>query len=390
MSTVCSNVLPSVSMITASSAARSGATARLRSRSSRSRSSARTASASSPAGSRPRSSMRRAGPLLDRGVEEQLEVRVGQHDRADVAARRRRSRRRSASARWRWRRAARTSAWRETADTAASTSGPRAAAVVSVPSTQDRRQAPRAVVRRARPRSTSATRPAASSVAIPAREGEPGERAVQQARVAEPAARAGGPRRRRRCSCRWTPDRRARRRSAARRRPSGRGIAIGTSWRARPWPEDTRPVRGLIALSRDRSAASRRTSAAVSGRTSPLARSSRRSVPIRTRTSRSTGAPTVAEHPPELALPALVERRPRYPGRAADRRPARASRRAAGPRSSSGRAGRSPSRRPRRARCPSRAPPPARGSAGARARPRTRARPRSADGARARPSRRRW
>ena len=60
MSTVRSNVFPSVSMITASSAARSGATARLRSWASRSRSWARTASASSPAGSRPRSSMRRA------------------------------------------------------------------------------------------------------------------------------------------------------------------------------------------------------------------------------------------------------------------------------------------------------------------------------------------
>ena len=86
VSTVCSNVLPSVSMITASSAARSGATARLRSSASRSRSWARTASASSPVGSRPALLDPTRRPLLDRGVEEQLEVGVGQHDRPDVAA----------------------------------------------------------------------------------------------------------------------------------------------------------------------------------------------------------------------------------------------------------------------------------------------------------------
>ena len=40
---------------------------------------------SSPSGSRPRSSVTPPGPLLDRGVEEELEVRVGQDDRPDVA-----------------------------------------------------------------------------------------------------------------------------------------------------------------------------------------------------------------------------------------------------------------------------------------------------------------
>ena len=46
----------------------------------------RIAAASALPGSRPRSSGPAAGPLLDRGVEEELEVRVGQHDRPDVAA----------------------------------------------------------------------------------------------------------------------------------------------------------------------------------------------------------------------------------------------------------------------------------------------------------------
>ena len=86
MATVSSKSLPSVVMIRASAAARSGATARLVSSSSRRRSASRIALGlravrieAALLGPAPRA-------LLDRGVEVQLEVRVGQHDRADVAA----------------------------------------------------------------------------------------------------------------------------------------------------------------------------------------------------------------------------------------------------------------------------------------------------------------
>ena len=52
-----------------------------------------------------------------------------------------------------------------------------------------------------------------------------------------------------------------------------------------------------------------RTSGARSRRARPLDRSSSRTGPIRTRTSRWIGAPDRAEHPAQLALPALGERR---------------------------------------------------------------------------------
>ena len=86
-STVSSKRLPSVEMIRASVAARSGATARVESSSSRRRRASRMAIASGPSGSRPALLGPATGPLHDRCLEEDLEVRIGQDDRADVAAR---------------------------------------------------------------------------------------------------------------------------------------------------------------------------------------------------------------------------------------------------------------------------------------------------------------
>ena len=86
MSTVSSNLLPSVLMMTASSAIRSGATGRLESIASRRRSSARISAAAVPSGAMAPLRRAPAGPLLHRRVEVELQVGVGQHDRADVAA----------------------------------------------------------------------------------------------------------------------------------------------------------------------------------------------------------------------------------------------------------------------------------------------------------------
>ena len=85
-STVSSNRLPSVEMIRASAAARSGATARVESSASRRRRASRMASASGPVGVEAAFLRAPPGTLLGRRVEEDLEVGVGQHDRADVAA----------------------------------------------------------------------------------------------------------------------------------------------------------------------------------------------------------------------------------------------------------------------------------------------------------------
>ena len=133
----------------------------------------------------------------------------------------------------------------------------------------------------------------------PALEGQPGERPVEQAGVAEAVAELAGRPPPRRCSCPTMPGRRGRRRAAGRQRtvhrlriPAARaGRRLGT-----------------------RGAAATRRRAPDLGRRqrpdSPLCRSSSRSVPRRTRTSRSTGASDRREHPPELALPALAEGRP--------------------------------------------------------------------------------
>ena len=85
-STVSSKRLPSVEMIRASAAARSGATARVESSSSRRRSASRMAVGLGAVRVEPALLGPAAGPLLDRRLEEDLEVGVGQHDRPDVAA----------------------------------------------------------------------------------------------------------------------------------------------------------------------------------------------------------------------------------------------------------------------------------------------------------------
>ena len=132
----------------------------------------------------PRSGAGRAPRPRRRG---KLEVGVGQHDRADVAAghddpaARRPGRAGAAS------RAARTSATAETADTAASTAGLRTSSVWSTPSTTTRASRPVA----SGASSTSSTS-ADEALRIVDRHaaslGQPGHRAVQQARVAEAVA----------------------------------------------------------------------------------------------------------------------------------------------------------------------------------------------------------
>ena len=188
MSTVRSKVLPSVSMTTASSAARRGATARLRSRSSRTRSCSRTASASSPAGSRPRSSIRRIARSSTEASRNSLRSASGSttvpmsRPATTIPPP-------SASARWRGSRAARTSPIFDTFDTAASTLGPRASSVVSAPSRRTR-------VRRPVPSSASVTRPTrstrrgASSVGTPSRSA-----AAVSARYRRPVSTKRSPRR---------------------------------------------------------------------------------------------------------------------------------------------------------------------------------------------------
>ena len=165
--TVCASELPSLWMITASPAARSGATARPRSRASRARSSSRTAAASAPSGSRPRSSIRRVARSSTEASRNSLRSASG---RMTVPMSRPATMipPSAASARWRGISAARTSGTMATADTAASTSCVLAASVASTPSIRTR-------VRRPEPssasvtRSTRALRPGASSVATPSR-----------------------------------------------------------------------------------------------------------------------------------------------------------------------------------------------------------------------------
>ena len=85
-STVSSKRLPSVEMMRASVAARSGATARVESSSSRRRSASRMRVRLGAVRVEAALLGPPAGPLLDRRLEEDLEVRIGQHDGPDVAA----------------------------------------------------------------------------------------------------------------------------------------------------------------------------------------------------------------------------------------------------------------------------------------------------------------
>ena len=288
--TVSSNVLPSVVMIRASGATRSGATARVRVESIAPaerledrlalRSVRIEAALLGPA----------PGALLDRGVEVHLEVRVGQHDRADVAA----GHHDPAVARER---------------RAGGRGAPRGRPGRPRPRTRPRRppgrghrrcrrrrrlddprQPARRRRRRARAPRRAPTRPSGIVAAdTPRSLGEPRDRAIQQPRVEEAVAEPPAPRRRRRCSCPTSPAHRARRRAlrSLGSRPSGR-----RGWRrpgrcGRPAVAAGRPGR-----ERPPPAPSPRISGALSGRTAPLRRPSIRTGPIRTRTSRSTGAPT--------------------------------------------------------------------------------------------------
>ena len=165
--------------------------------------------------------------------------------------------------------------------------------------------------------------------------GQPGHGAVQQARVAEAVADARAPRPRRRCSC-----------------PSEPGPSRATTSRSMP-PKDTVSRAADPGARRSASApAARRprprTSGALSGRTAPLRRPSRRTGPMRTRTSRCDRRADGAEHPPQLALPALGQRRP-VPGQVGRRRRSQQLRAAARPRPRSSAAGRRAWRGPRRA-----------------------------------------
>ena len=177
-------------MIRASGAGRSGATARVESSRSRRRSAARIASAASARRVEAALLGPAAGPLLDRGVEEELQVRVGQDDRPDVAAGHDDpagappARAGAASS------AARSSGTAETAETAASTGGRvdvggpidavdehAGQAAVAVGGQLDLAgRAPRA--------------PAGSVAGDAAGERQPGDRPVEQPRVAEPVADA--------------------------------------------------------------------------------------------------------------------------------------------------------------------------------------------------------
>ena len=213
-STVSSKRLPSVTMIRASSPAAAAPPRRFRSSSSRRRRAARMSSASGPSGSRPRSSVRRRGPLLDRRVEEDLEVGVGQDDGPDVAA-----------------------GHDDPAGPRPCPAGARAArsGAPGRPRRSTRRNRPPGRARRRCDRSPS-TRTRDKPALLVRREfhlvderaqghrvvdldaamlGQPGHRPVQQARVAEAVADVRAPPRPRRCSCPTTPARRGRRRARA-------------------------------------------------------------------------------------------------------------------------------------------------------------------------------
>ena len=165
--TVWSSVLPSVRMIRASSAARSGATARPRSCASRARNCSRTRFASSPAGSSPRSSIRRearssteASRYSLSGASGSTTVPMSRPATTIPPS--------AASARWRGMSAVRTSGTRATAETNPSTSCVRASSVASTPSSRTRVSAPDPSSARVT-RSTSATSLGASSDTNPSR-----------------------------------------------------------------------------------------------------------------------------------------------------------------------------------------------------------------------------
>ena len=143
-STVSSNALPSVEMIRASGAGPERRDGPVASRARR--------GAAARRGSPAASGARRveaallgppAGPLLDRRVEEELEVRVGQHDGPDVAAGHDDRRPTAASARWRVeQRGAQLGDGATRPRPPTSTAGLRTSSVWSTPSTRTRASRP--------------------------------------------------------------------------------------------------------------------------------------------------------------------------------------------------------------------------------------------------------
>ena len=266
-STVSSKVLPSVEMIRASTAGRSGATARVESSSSRRRSASRIARASSLAGIQVTFFGPASGSLLDRGIQEELEVRVGQHDRADVAtghddpAGRREVALPGEQCQ---------AELRDRRDRRDSGVHLRSAHVIGVVRAVDDDPCQPAVRVR---RQFDLVHEAAHRVRVRrgqlASEREPGHGPIQQARVAEPVATGerGG-----RAHAALAGRARAIERDDELAAHSGGGFGRD---RDEPPPEP-RP----------------RTSGALRGRTRPDSSPSMRTGPIRTRTSRSIGAPT--------------------------------------------------------------------------------------------------
>ena len=293
----------------------------------------------------------------------------------------------AARARWRASSAARTSGTRATADTAPSTASLRIESVASSPSSRTRVSLPVPSSPRLT-RAASGTRPPASSSRGALAERHRGHRAVDEARVQEPQpeSRRGG---------------RTHGALAARGRPvQGDDDAAGT-----PAEEGARvagvrsgSVVSVASVIGPRIAAggqsravraSRRTSAWLSGRTSPDGHGVQPQRPDPDAHEAADRRPDLPEHAPQLALPALVDG-DADPGEAGVRFRFQDVRQApvlgVGLAAQAGRPSPRPPRAPRR-------PPatgPARVSAAGRWRPRTPAPRRSAGAGPARPSRRRW
>ena len=195
-----------------------------RSSSSRRRSASRIASASGPSGSRPRSSARRrarssteASRKILRSASGRTTVPMSRPAMTIPPAR--------ARSRWRSSSAARSSGMADTADTAASTSG-RGRHRCDRPRRRGRGRAGPARPARARPRRRARSAPPRRPTSTPRCSAEPGHRAVEQARVAEPVADVRGRRGAPTLLLPDEPGRRARRRARAARsthRPSAAG-----------------------------------------------------------------------------------------------------------------------------------------------------------------------
>ena len=356
--TVSSKVLPSVATWSASGAGRSGATGRSRSSASRRRRSARIAAASSRSGSDAALLGPTPGPLLGRGVDEDLQVGVGQDDGPDVASGHDDPARVGQSALPGEERRA---DLRDPGHLADAPVDDRAADLVGHVATvdEDAGQATLGVGgqldlvdERDEDRRVAQTRRRAGGRA----RSPPG----RAGRCRRSGSRGRGRRRRRRCSCRTRPVRRGPRRAGASRRPDRDCRARPPDGFPRPRAR-SRPTPGIRSRAPPRPGGGR-----PSGAERPdLGRAERAdgAGPELVETDRPDPDPDEpldrhsrgGEHPPELALPALLEGRP-VPGERRWRT-ARGPPRADGPRRASGAAGDPGPRVPRRAGCPARSAP---------------------------------